>query len=206
MNYNRLINYIRPNTLLDIGAHTGDFTNQILGYSPDCRCILVEANPYCEPFLQKINHPYHITALSDTNKSSLLYVEKANHIGTGASLYKENTEYYTTESTEQIEVQLIPLDTLNIFKNDIIDLIKIDTQGSELDILIGGRKTIMRSKYIIIEVSTIEYNINSPLVNVIMDKMREYSFQLEDILDFKFLDNKTIFQMDFLFSNTYIYK
>jgi len=118
-------------------------------------------------------------------------------------LYKENTQFYSDANAEQVEVQSKTLDSLNVFKDQVIDLVKIDTQGSELDILKGGRKTITRSTYLLVEVSTIEYNINSPLIPTIVDKMREYSFKIEDILSFKFLDNKTIFQMDILFKNKY---
>jgi hypothetical protein len=86
----------------------------------------------------------------------------------------------------------------------MIDLIKIDVQGSELDILNGGRKTIKRSKYVLLEVSTIQYNIKSPLMDKVVEKMKEYEFRIEEILNYNKLDNGQIFQMDILFKNTYV--
>jgi hypothetical protein len=86
----------------------------------------------------------------------------------------------------------------------MIDLVKIDVQGSELDILIGGRKTIRRSKYVLLEVSTVQYNVNAPLMDIVVEKMKEYEFRIEEILNFNKLSNGQIFQMDILFKNTYV--
>lgn len=86
----------------------------------------------------------------------------------------------------------------------MIDLIKIDVQGSELDILNGGRKTIRRSKYVLMEVSLIQYNIGAPLMDILVEKMREYEFRIENILNYNKLNNGQIFQMDILFKNTYV--
>lgn len=204
MNYNLLFNYVKPNYLIDIGANIGMFTKNILHVFPQCSCYLIEANPYCEPFLKQINQPYKINGLSFEEGTSSLFIENINNIGTGASLYKENTQFYSDGNYSTIEVNLTTLDKLNIFPEEMIDLIKIDTQGSELDILNGGSKTIKRSKYVLLEVSLLEYNLKAPLVDKIVDKMREYSFKIEDIIDYRYFNNQ-IFQLDILFRNSYIY-
>ena len=43
------------------------------------------------------------------------------------------------------------------------DLIKLDVQGSELDILDGAKKILSHAKYLIVELQHIEYNDNAPL-------------------------------------------
>ena len=57
----------------------------------------------------------------------------------------------------------VTLDKL-VSKNNIPlpDFIKIDTQGSELDILRGGEKTISNCSLIYLECPIIEYNMGSP--------------------------------------------
>ena len=203
MDYNLLSYYIKPNTLIDIGAHIGNFTQNILKTSPQCLCYLIEANPHCEQYLQKLNQPYQIVGLSSNERTEDLYVENQNVIGTGASLYKENTEFYSESKYYKLPIKLITLDSLKLFSDQVIDLVKIDTQGSELDILIGGSKTIKRTRYVVLEVSVLEYNHKAPLVDVVMKKMNEYSFKIEDILDYKIINNQ-IFQMDFLIKNKYL--
>lgn len=205
MNFQKLIQNVNPKRAIDIGAHVGDFTNTLLYFFPKCEIQMVEANKYCEPYLQKINQPYNILALSDRGGISNLFIEKINPIGTGASLYKENTEWYDEGNYELLEVKLDTLDNLSYFPDELIDFIKLDVQGSELDILNGGRKTIKRTKYVLIEVSLIQYNQGAPLMDTIVNKMKEFEFKIEDILDYQKLPNGQIFQLDILFKNSYTF-
>jgi FkbM family methyltransferase len=205
MNYTKLINYSNPKRFLDIGAHTGEFTQNILRLAPECQVVMVEANPNCEPYLQKLNHGYDILALSNKQGKAELFVEKANMLGTGASLYKENTEWYADGKFDKVEVELDTLDNKKYFSYEVIDLVKLDVQGAELDILEGGRKTITRSKYVLIETSLVVYNQGAPLVDAIVPKMKEYGFYMEDILDYLKFNQNQIAQMDILFKNSYAF-
>jgi hypothetical protein len=205
MNYTKLINYSNPKRFLDIGAHTGEFTQNILRLAPECQVVMVEANPNCEPYLQKLNHGYDILALSNKQGKAELFVEKANMLGTGASLYKENTEWYADGKFDKVEVELDTLDNKKYFGYEVIDLVKLDVQGAELDILEGGRKTITRSKYVLIETSLVVYNHGAPMVDAIVPKMKEYGFYMEDILDYLKFNKNQISQMDILFKNSYIF-
>jgi len=201
MNWNLLFNYVRPQYIIDIGAHIGSFSHTLKYYYPGCNCYMIEANPYCEEHLSKLNIPYTIAALSSEEKTTSLYLEKTNNIGTGTSLYKENTQYYEEGKYTVLDVQSRILDSLNIFPNITIDLIKLDTQGSELDILEGGYETIKRTQYLLLEVSLLEYNQKAPLVDTIVDKLRKLNFKIEDILDYHYISDKHIFQLDILFKN-----
>jgi len=205
MNYIKLINYSKPKRVLDVGAHIGDFSKTITQLAPDCQIVMVEANPNCEPYLQKLPHGYEMIALSNKQGKAELFVEKANSIGTGASLYRENTDWYADGKFEKVEVNVDTLDNRRYFADEVIDLVKLDVQGAELDILSGGQSTIMRSKYVLIEVSVIEYNSNAPLMDEIVTTMRSYGFYIEDILDYLKPNKKQIVQMDLLFKNSYIF-
>jgi len=205
MDYIKLINYSQPKRVLDIGAHVGDFSKAITRLSPECTIVMVEANPNCEPYLQKMKHGYEIVALSNKQGTAELFVEKANSIGTGASLYRENTEWYADGKFEKITVETDTLDNKKYFADEVIDLVKMDVQGAELDILLSGRSTIMRSKYVLIEVSVTDYNVKAPLINQIVPVMKQYGFYIEDILDYLQLEKNKITQMDILFKNSYIF-
>ena len=163
---------------------------------------MVEANPNCEPYLRLLGKPYDIVALSDKDGYADLYVEKVNPIGTGASLYKENTEWYSEGKYETKTVPLATLDSKDYFNGEPIDFIKIDVQGSELDILVGGENTIKNTKYLSIEVSLTKYNHGAPMMQEIVDKMREYGFCMIDVVEyhsFPHLFDGAIFQLDILF-------
>jgi len=163
---------------------------------------MIEANPNCEPYLRLLSKPYHIVALSDHEGAADLYVEKINLVATGASIYKENTEWYGEGKYETIRVQTKTLDSLNLFDQEPIDFVKIDVQGSELDILNGASQTINRTEYVSCEVALVQYNQGAPLIGEVIDKMRDYGFSIIDIVEyhsFPQLYGGVYFQLDLLF-------
>jgi FkbM family methyltransferase len=166
---------------------------------------MVEANPNCEPYLGLLNRPYEMIALSDKEGYADLYLELINPLATGASLYKENTGWYGEGKYKTITVPTKTLDSRKYFDGDTIDLIKIDVQGAELDILKGGGRTVKRTKYVLAEVSLVEYNEGAPMIGDVVDKMREYGFKMVDILEYhsmKSLYGGVIFQLDIIFENS----
>ena len=198
----KLFRHIKPKTLIDIGAHVGNFSKQMYFEVPECEIMMVEANKNCEPALRLLGKPYDIIALSDHEGTAELYIEKINPIATGASLYKENTDWYSDGKYETVQVKTATLDSRNYFNSRPIDLIKIDVQGSELDIIKGGERTMKNAAYALIELSLLEYNQGAPLIGEVVDKMVEYGFCIIDILEyhsFSHLYSGAIFQIDVLF-------
>jgi len=203
----KLFKYINPKRVLDIGANVGDFSKKIYFRFPKCEIIMIEANPNCKPYLQLLEIPYQLIGVSDKKGSKDFFIEKSNIIATGASFYKENTEFYSDDKYDVVKIETETLDNLNFFSEQIIDLIKIDVQGSELDILIGGEKTIKKSNYVLMELSLLEYNIRSPLIEKVFDRMINYGFFVKDILEYHRLPSLydgLVFQIDMLFKNNNI--
>jgi FkbM family methyltransferase len=200
----KLFRHINPKGVIDVGAHVGNFTKQIYYKYPTCEIVMVEANPNCEQYLRLLGKPYDMVALSHKEGYGDLYIEKINPTPTGASLYKENTEWYGEGKYETIKVPTSTLDAKNYFPNQSIDLLKLDTQGAELDILNGGQETLKRTQYALIETSLAEYNLGAPMIDKIVDKMNECGFYIVDIIEYH-IYNGLIFQMDILFKkNQYL--
>lgn len=202
MNLDKLFKHINPTRAIDIGAHVGNFTKQLSYRYPTCRTVMVEANPNCEPYLRLLSKPYYIVALSDKEGYADLYVEKINPIGTGASIYKETTDWYGEGMYETIRIHTKTLDSLKLFHGETIDLIKIDVQGAELDILNGATETLSRTEYVNCEVALAQYNEGAPLMGAVVDKMRDSGFCIIDIVEyhsFEHLFGGAYFQLDLLF-------
>lgn len=89
-------------------------------------------------------------------------------------------------------------------KNERFDLIKIDTQGSELNIIEGGINLIQKSKHIILELSILQYNKHAPLYDDVIKKMLDYKFCPEQVLNKCYINNK-LTQIDLLFFNCGFY-
>lgn len=166
---------------------------------------MIEANPNCDSHLRLLSKPYYLVALSDKPGYADLYVEKVNKIGTGASMYKENTDWYGEGMYETVRVKTETLDNLNLFDSEPIDFIKIDVQGSELDILKGGPNTLSRTSFVNCEVALIEYNQGAPLIGDVVDYMRDSGFCIIDIVEyhsFPQLYGGAYFQLDLLFKKS----
>jgi hypothetical protein len=79
------------------------------------------------------------------------------------------------------------------------DFIKLDTQGSELDIMKGGQKTLDNAKYILIETSVVEYNENAPLKEEIFNYLSSIGFKPLEMVEDHYMNDKLI-QEDWIFS------
>ena len=66
------------------------------------------------------------------------------------------------------------------------DLVKIDVQGSELDIIKGGLDVINNAKYLIVELQDVQYNRGAPMAHETIQFLNENGWEL---IASKFSDN-----------------
>ena len=80
-------------------------------------------------------------------------------------------------------------------------MIKLDVQGSEIDILNGLGKFISCFEIIILETAVKEYNKGSPLFVDVIKFMNEKNYTLYDVCDLKRLgmNNSFLIQLDAVF-------
>lgn len=194
---NLISKYFNPDSILDIGANTGQFYQKISTFYPNSKYLLIEGNPLCEDDIKKLEVDYQITLLSDSEKEVDFWIDTNNQKSTGNSIYKENTTFFNNSTTTKLISK-----TLDSITNETWDLIKIDTQGSELDIIKGGLSTIKKSKGIILEVSFEEYNLGSPLQNEVYKLMSELGFEACEVIEKIYHpENGKHIQSDILFIN-----
>jgi len=139
---------INPNAILDIGAHTGQFHSWSKRVWPDVGVFMIEANPLHESHLDKLammnGDNYLIAALGDEEREVTFYTRSDKPHTEGNSYYKEANYWDIPQLVQESKTKLKKLD--NIFEDDAtFELIKIDTQGSELDILKGGEEFSQKS-------------------------------------------------------------
>lgn len=182
MHLYKIQNYFYPYRILDIGANIGQFHQIAKQAFSDSYVFSVEASDECEPYLKQITENYYIGLLTKDNLEYNFYSRKDTNIGTGNSIYRELTNFYSDEQVKIIKKQGIKLDDL-FETNSEFDLIKIDTQGSELDIISGGKNICSKAKGILLEVSLTQYNENSPLYDDVIQFMDNFGFKIGEILD-----------------------
>jgi FkbM family methyltransferase len=182
MNLEPIKTFFTPNTILDIGAHFGEFAAEAKSYFPDSHIVCIEANKDCEPFLQNSGFEYYITLLGDKNNKVVFFKNREDVTSTGNSIYRELTHHYRDENIIKEQLVMDTLDNLFQSKNKNYDLIKIDTQGSEIDILRGGQSIVSNAKGILLEVSYTPYNKNAPLEQEVINYMNTINFTLKEVL------------------------
>lgn len=192
-----------PNTILDIGAHRGQFFNWARDVWPDAFIWMIEANECHESTLKNLsinnNAEYTIATIGDLEREVNFYTRKDKPHTEGASYYKESAYWDIPQLVMEIPKTLQPLDGL--FSDDSeFDLIKIDTQGSELDILKGGLNLCKKAKYLLLEVSLIELNEKAPTYNDVIDTVTGYGFK-EVFSIGEHYDGENVIQKDIIFEN-----
>lgn len=196
MDLSKITKYFQPYRILDIGANIGQFHQIAKQTYPYSFIFSIEASHECESDLKRITDNYYIGLLAKDNSQYDFYSRKGHPTGTGNSIYRELTPFYADEHLDIIKKTGIMLDDL--FEADSeFDLIKIDTQGSELDIISGGLDLCKRAKGILLEVSLTQYNENAPLYEEVIKFMETIGFKAVDILDES--RNHGAYQQDILF-------
>lgn len=192
--------YFVPNRILDIGANIGQFHLQAKKEFPNAHIFSIEAMESCEPNLKKITQNYIICLLSNEEKEYTFYTRKYDKVASGSSIYRENTKYFDDSQILEIKKYSRMLDSV-LKDRAPYDLIKIDTQGSELDIISGGLKTCSKVKGILLEVAIEEYNIGAPLKPEVDSYMNLIGFRSVEVLSDIFHpdDSSLLIQQDILY-------
>lgn len=157
-----------PKIIYDIGSCVVHWTKAAKNIWPDTEYILFDAFDDAS-FLYK-DYRYFIGILSNNDTEFYKFYKNVYHPG-GNSYYKEigcgnfSAEYFPEENG--IKKKCNRLDTVvNKYNFPYPDLIKIDTQGSEKDIIEGGIDIIKHARFIIVEMQHSDYNLNAPKVDV----------------------------------------
>lgn len=89
------------------------------------------------------------------------------------------------------------------FQLPIPQLLKVDTQGSELDILAGSSDFISSVKYVLLECPLVEYNLGAPNIQSYLSTMQDYGFVPIDITEVHYMNHMAV-QIDIAFLNSAI--
>lgn len=180
MGLEKIKDYFEPKSILDIGANVGQFYKESMIVFPNAYYYLIEGNETCEDVLHTLGVDYSIDLLSDVTKQVDFYIRKNEPRCTGNSIYRENTSFY---DDDQIIIEKKQTKTISsIFLNKTFDLIKIDVQGSEIDIINGGIDIFKKAKGILMEISLVEKNKNSPAKEFVYEYMDNLGFKPVELI------------------------
>jgi FkbM family methyltransferase len=183
------------NTVYDVGAWTGGWSRDMKhSVLPSSDFILFEGNPERAEQMKSTGFTCFGTVLSKPGTDSVNYYSSA---GTGDSYYRENTENYDNIAPIQLPCTTIDL-IVKKYNLPVPNFIKIDTQGSELDILSGAESILDKVDIIYTECPIVPYNIGSPNIQDYLNFFKEHDFIPLDLLETHTFEN-TLVQVDIMF-------
>ena len=162
------------NTAIDIGGNIGfwsrDFCDRfdnVIIFEPDASNIeCLEAN-----LSGKKNYDLHRVGLGSKQETKTFY--KSLTTSGGHSFFRDQV------FEEQVEESQLEIKRLDDYGIQNVGLIKIDTQGSEYDILLGGRETLEKNNAVLnieIEHKSKQQKIQGEKIIALLNSMgyREY--------------------------------
>ena len=180
--------------VLDIGAYEGQWSRLFTSIYPDANVLMIEANTEKEKTLKEIGN-YKIALLGGKDNEEVDYYKCLNGVPTGNGIYPENTEH----EFQPEKRKAITLTTL-LGSEKGFDLIKMDVQGSELNIIKGALPIIKNTKYLLLELQTYPYNKGAPQIEEVVSYLHGLNFGFVDLFDLMYSNNHLI-QVDGLFIN-----
>ena len=181
--------------IYDVGSNNGKYAATFLRRSfPLSKIYAFEANPIHFPYPIGLYNSEFQVCLSNNNDDVVEFFATGS---TGDSIYREMTSNY--QNVKPVLVNTKTLDSICEEKNlPKPDLIKIDIQGAELQVLVGGRSTLTHTRFLILELSFVEYNFGAPKMFELLSFLAENSFYPVRILELHKIDS-VIVQIDLLF-------
>jgi len=187
--------------VFDVGAYKGQWTKSVKRFLPsNTNYFLFEPNTKHNPELEEIGHPYFNFLLGHQDNLSVDFYSVGN---TGDSYYKEVNPIYGDENV--VNVQMKTLDSVILeFGLPQPDLLKLDTQGSELDILRGSIKTLEHTKAVIVELPISSLNPGAPSIQDTLNFMAKHAFTPVKVTEIHELLGVLV-QIDIAFVHDHVY-
>lgn len=198
-----------PRTIYDIGASNSIWSALASCIYPQARFELFEplnkfsenyktskkSHPGIQRFHQTSPHAIHELALGSRN-GECVFTRYSHDVGSTSLAVDPNTP-----ETTQITVPIARLDDYVRLKGLAKpDLMKLDTQGSEMEIFDGADKCLMACQVIFVETwLTKGYGSNTPLMLEMANFLKPYGFELFSIWDEYRAPQTTLHAVDAVF-------
>ena len=184
-------------TVIDVGIAFG--SPSIYKSIPDAMYYLIEPVPACKPFLEKLSNQlnskiFNVAAGSYNGEMDFFVHEDIS----GSSSYKQlEGKFFDGEFCK------VPVRRLDGLISDPISrpsLLKIDTQGAELEVLSGATGILSEIDVLIIEVSFHEFRSGAPEFHDIVFRMHDLGYRCYEVLEghYRYVDN-ALAQVDLVF-------
>ncbi len=188
-----------PTHCIDVGAYHGKWSRACRSVFPDAGVLMIEAQEGKQGILNEVVSEFphklacEIALLGASDGTEVEFVE----MRTGSSVLEESS-YFPRQKKKST---LTRLDTL-LKKHPAFDraqLLKLDTQGYEIEILKGAPNLLQQVQVVLLEASLIPVNKGAPLFSEVVEFMSDCSFKLFDVTSQVRRKDRVLWQTDLLF-------
>lgn len=172
---------LRIGTIIDIGANKGGVCRKLHRKFPQAEIYAVEPIPeMCqriEQFANRTNGKIHVRqmALANETKTTEFFVHQRWTIWSSLRIPNEKRTHEFTPINVEVDTLDNFAKTIDI-KNEL--LIKIDTEGFDLEVIRGGRETLRRTSALIVEATFYPtgYGEKAPIFEDIVSELVQQGF------------------------------
>jgi FkbM family methyltransferase len=172
-------------SVYDIGAHTGTWTLLAKAILPDA--VIQAFEPLArhqQAFARRIGPiggiTLHTVALGSQNRQDLLHVTDFSDASSLLPLAADGRHEWGVTEVDRVQVGVRRLDDYQQERRlPLPDLIKLDVQGSELDVLRGGEACLRHARAVLLEVSFAEYYEGQCLFHDVVSFLAQRNFHVK---------------------------
>jgi FkbM family methyltransferase len=205
-----LTEFIKPEYLCDIGAHSGDWTYVMSQINRELRhAVLVEPQSKCVNKLNALHMPgiqKVIYGCGLGEKNEMMTIKGGTASASFLEAAPSQTSYFP--GSINAEAEEVPVRILDeVYAKDGLrypDVMKLDVQGYELNVLRGALTVLSRTKYLVVELSFRNFYKGQPQLWEVLKFLEENHFMMV-AHGYEWKDNRKpheILQLDGIFMNT----
>lgn len=192
-------------TVVDVGAHSGQFALFALERFPRAKLICFEPQDAPRQKLTEVLGPDNErttivpSALSSATGSAEMHVSRADD--SSSLLPIGRAQVVAFPGTEEAATDLVTVDTLDSVIPSVTSpsLLKIDVQGTELSVLEGATRLLQSITHVLVEASFTELYEGQPLASDVIAFLNDQGFDLTGAFDMKHDIAGHCLQADLLF-------
>ncbi len=171
---------VRPATVIDVGVGQG--TPELYRLFPRARFLLIEPVAEFEPKLrsivERVEGEYALVAAASRGGSVRLRVAEDNL--EASTVLDDPANKHRGLDREVGSARIDDLVSDRGFEPPF--LVKVDTQGSELDVLSGAERTLRDTEAVVLEVSLFDFFKGMPQLADVVEFMKERGFVAYDFV------------------------
>ncbi|GAA3925779.1 FkbM family methyltransferase [Chitinophaga oryziterrae] len=180
--YMKARNLFKDGVILDVGANVGHYAIMLRENNILLPIFAFEPNPVAFKKLEQAASAHHFIPVERgagaVSATAVIYDYAGNTGSEHASMYKEVISDLRNSEAEAVNIDLVSIDQF-VAENKIakIALLKIDTEGHELNVLKGAKDTIERGLVNVVQIEFNEMNVISrTFFRDIIDALPGYDF------------------------------